>query len=208
MSGSSAGRRRRGFTLVELLVVIAILALLAGLGFPAYRNAIGAAQSTQCAANLRNIGVAVSEATSDNNNQYPAIVQDAGGSTGAAAAYQNANPPIPTVDLYDALSPYGITPAGLKCPADNGQNGYSFPYTVNGQAYTSSYEWNPAYDDEVTTETATYVSGQFVQGTGATAFPIPASRLRLCMDFNRNHHANANQQGVNALYGDGHVRRR
>jgi prepilin-type N-terminal cleavage/methylation domain-containing protein/prepilin-type processing-associated H-X9-DG protein len=196
MSGFSAGRRRRGFTLVELLVVMAIMALLAGLALPAYRSAIATAQSTQCASNLRNIGVAVTQATSDNNNQYPAIVQDDDGNSGVAAAYLQATPPITNPpDLYDALSPYGVTQAGLKCPSDNGQTGYTYPYTVNGVQYTSSYEWDPVYDDELTTSTTVYI--------GPAAIAIPAGRLRLCMDFNANHHGH-----MNVLYGDGHVRKR
>jgi len=194
MKAPAAARPRGGFTLVELLVVMAILALLMGLGLPAYRTAIASAQSTQCASNLRNIGAAVAQATSDNNNQYPAIVQDAGGSTGTAADYAGTG--VTPTDMYDALSPYGITQAELKCPSDTGQNGYSYPYTVNGQSYTSSYEWNPIYDDEVTTSPVIYVNGQLV-------VPVSSSRLRLCTDFNANHNGH-----VNALYGDGHVRKR
>jgi len=194
MSRLSVRRRRRGFTLVELLVVIGMIALLAGLGFPAYRSAIASAQSTQCAANLRLIGVALTQAASDNDNQYPAIVQDAGGSTGTAGDYTGTG--VTPTDLFDALSPYGITEATLKCPSDNGQVGYSYPYTVNGKNYTSSYEWNPIFDDEVVTSPVVYVNGQMV-------IPMNSSRVRLCTDFNAVHHGH-----VNALYGDGHVKKR
>ncbi|MFH1717687.1 MAG: prepilin-type N-terminal cleavage/methylation domain-containing protein [Planctomycetota bacterium] len=51
--------RRAGFTLVELLVVIAILALLIAILLPALNQARHQARRTACAANLRQVGVAI-----------------------------------------------------------------------------------------------------------------------------------------------------
>jgi len=65
-------RRSLGFTLIELLVVIAIIAILAAILFPVFGKAREKARQTQCLSNLRQIGLATTIWSQDNNEKYPA----------------------------------------------------------------------------------------------------------------------------------------
>lgn len=169
-----------GFTIVELLVTIAIIALLAGLAYPAFQSSMMKARSIQCASNLRKIGAAVTQAASDNDNTYPEISQ------AAVSPYPAGSD---AKDLYDTLSPYGLVKTDLQCATDI-QQGKASAY----QMYGSSYEWNPAFDDETTVTPIIYWSS-------TVSIPVNSSRVRLCTDFNALHNGR-----MNILYGDGHIR--
>jgi prepilin-type processing-associated H-X9-DG protein len=131
---------RSAHTLIELLVVIGVLGLLAALYLTALSKAKAKGPQTQCANNLRQLGIALEQFVSDNHG-YPFIAE-------------NINPPngFPKEGWCDAFGPYaggyrlntGRKPwqsAGLfHCPAANPPPCPTFP---EGIVYTD-YGYNAA----------------------------------------------------------------
>jgi prepilin-type N-terminal cleavage/methylation domain-containing protein len=62
---------RHGFTLIELLVVVAIIGLLAGIILPVLAQARQKSIRTTCLSNLKQIGLAISLYTDDNEQTLP-----------------------------------------------------------------------------------------------------------------------------------------
>lgn len=71
-------QRLAGFTLIELLVVIAIIAVLLALVIPSASRMLQSARQTQCLANLKQIGVAISLYVGENDGTLPRLQGDDG----------------------------------------------------------------------------------------------------------------------------------
>ena len=63
-------KRTSAFTLIELLVVIAIIAILAGIALPVFNKVQERSRATNCAANLRQIGIGLQAYLNDHDDQF------------------------------------------------------------------------------------------------------------------------------------------
>jgi prepilin-type N-terminal cleavage/methylation domain-containing protein len=121
-----------GFTLIELLVVIAIIAILAAMLLPALSKAKLRAQTTQCASQLHQCYVANSLYLQDYNGRLywgdPRSSQVAldGMEWFVWAGRTNQNIYTGQANLFNRidrpLNHYGLTPAVVTCPLDQGRS--------------------------------------------------------------------------------------
>jgi prepilin-type processing-associated H-X9-DG protein/prepilin-type N-terminal cleavage/methylation domain-containing protein len=121
-------RNRIAFTLVELLVVIAIIGVLVALLLPAIQSARGSARRTQCANNMRQIGLAIHQYAGVHDGRFPLM------------AYHNADGRKVAEEEKSwiaTLSPYTESVDAIRlCPDDRtrieGLEQAATSYAMNG----------------------------------------------------------------------------
>ena len=81
----TAYRRARGFTLIELMIVVAIIAIVAGIGYPSFKNYVLKAHRASAQAFLMDAAQRQQQYFLDNRAFAPDIATLFGVATNAAA---------------------------------------------------------------------------------------------------------------------------
>ena len=188
-----------GFTLIELLVVFAIIAMLATLLFPVTGQILDRVHATKCANNLRQLGIVIQTAASQNNGAFPNIENDP-----QNPIHQSSDGKVWT--MRELVKEHGGSIELLKCPADlraqlyHGKNSSGTLSYFEGKG--SSYEWYPLYEGENINAPRRLMFG--------TVRTLPLSRVRLLMDYAESgeapHSRSAEGSSMHVFYGDGSVR--
>lgn len=186
--------------MIELLVVIAIIAILAAILFPVFTSAKVKAYQSNCASNLKQIGISTAMYMSDSNGRFP--LWHRSGSSNAG--------------WFDAVKEYSKCPIIARCPSDKD--------VYSGSTMDSPDYWKNSYLDMWSTNsgcpppcetgvrfsktTVFLMDGPPGGSSGNTWWGPPRTwttqgkdYLRLCIRAERRHGGAAN-----VLFADWHVK--
>lgn len=149
-------KRKPGFTLIELLVVIAIIGILIAIILPAVQMAREAARRTQCANNMRQLGLATQNYHDTFKRLPPSTIVDLSvsstGNNGAWGVHGRILHFLEQGNLYDQVDvtqSWDFQPAidGLKipvfgCPSDPGSRLERDPGGGKSKLWPTSYGFN------------------------------------------------------------------
>ncbi|MEX1119071.1 MAG: prepilin-type N-terminal cleavage/methylation domain-containing protein [Terrimicrobiaceae bacterium] len=185
--------RQGGFTLVEILVVVAVTGILVAIALPSIQGAITRAHSTECASNLRAIGLGINFYSLEHHGEFPRSFHS-GGTHGQ---------PGWTASIYPYLSggDEELDVAGFeryfRCPDHRETNPYVFSYGLNVH-----FELDPNGDD-YTGSPATWRKASQVPKPSKTIL-VGETRPVLFGDHLMCHQWSSTETAKNALAKDRH----
>ena len=175
--------KRQAFTLIELLVVIAIIAVLAAILFPTFAKIRENARRAACLSNLKQLSMAFTQYTQDNDETLPGATDGGNGGAGISGGwmfFKTFNTP-PAPNAFDpaqgGLYPYVKSRAVYVCPDDSPGQSSGDSYAINSCVTNTHTGLQPnpgralaAFDAPASfallTEEA-YSNGSLIDGLGA-----------------------------------------
>ncbi len=176
-------RFNKGFTLIELLVVIAIIGILAGILLPVLSRARESARKTQCASNVKQIGMGLIMYANENSEQFP-----------SDSAYDSASPAMRGLNLL--FDTYVSDKRVFNCPSDT---------TVSNATQDENM------DTASSSTTEAFDSNECSYGYDRDHTQVDDAGIALAADrppatpSSTASSANHNGRGQNVVYVDGHV---
>ncbi|MFQ6097916.1 MAG: prepilin-type N-terminal cleavage/methylation domain-containing protein [Armatimonadota bacterium] len=201
-------RAANAFTLIELLVVIAIIAILASLIFPVFSRAREKARQGRCSSNIRQIGMALLMYADDFDECMPP--QFTGG---------------PQPGLYrwmDEILPYVRNAQLFVCPTKakavyvpdtvGEYGGYVCNVAYFGRDNNDGQPTEPPFSivgralSEIEDESGTIMVGDGRTSNYQAAWNTRPNQPKVITDGHLHNYHGRHNDGLNALYCDGHVK--
>jgi prepilin-type N-terminal cleavage/methylation domain-containing protein len=190
----------RGFSLIELLVVLLIVVVLTSLLMPGLRTVRETANRLNCAANMRQIGCAITVYSTDNNERLPAsyfgspevrqysemMAITTGATSSAPNMFEGIGRLLPRAGHYLDCS------ACLFCPSHRGEHTFErYETTIQNPWATVERAFaNYHYRGDIDSQ-----SGVRYRFSSDHSFVLATDGLRTQSDFNHG-------SGLNILHGD------
>ena len=156
-------RKNQAFTLIELLVVIAIITIIAAILFPTFAKVRENARRAVCQSNLRQLAMAFTQYTQDNDERMPGATDGGNGGAGISGGWMF----FKTFDSPPASGTFDPTQGGVYSYVKS-KAVYVCPDDSPGQSAGDSYAINSCVTD-------THTGLQPNPGRALSAFDAPAS---------------------------------